>query len=40
VKQKVMGFLNARRGITSDQEINISNAYGRATIAPEKRDGS
>jgi hypothetical protein len=38
VKQKLVGFLNSRRGITFDQEIDVSNASARSTIPPEERD--
>jgi hypothetical protein len=40
MKQKLVGFLNSRRGIAFDQEIKISDASTRATIAAEERDGS
>jgi hypothetical protein len=40
VEKKLVRFLNSRRGIASDQQINISDAIAGTTFAPEERDGS
>src|SRR6266853_2810294 len=38
MQQKLVGFLNSRRGIAFYQEIEIGNADRRSAIAPEKCD--